>query len=323
MKTGGSINASLLRPLPFALVLLCLPLLDSGYLTNMAIIVALHALPALGLSLLMGFSGQISLGHAAFYGLGAYGSALLSLRLGLSPWLATPVAVLATGLAGYGLGRAIFRLRGHHLALATLGLGVVVSIGFIELRGLTGGAIGLSGIPPFRLFGFALDTDDSFFVFAWAICGLAFLAAWNLVDSPAGLAMRGLGDSERGAAAVGLDVARLKCQVLALSAMLAALGGALYAHYIGFISPQPFGVAFSIKLLVMVAIGGFRSVGGVLTGVAFATLITEPLQDLGYYDVVAFGALLAVITILCPDGLLQTLVHGVRRLARLRTARAG
>lgn len=322
MSLGSSIGSDLWRLLPIVLVLVGVPLLDSGYLTNMAIIVALHALPALGLSLLMGFSGQISLGHAAFYGLGAYGSALLTLRLGLSPWIAAPLAVLVTGFAAYWLGRAIFRLRGHHLALATLGLGVVVSIGFIELRGLTGGSIGLSGIPPFRIAGFALDTDEAFFAFAWAICGLALIAAWNLVDSPAGLAMRGLGDSERGAAAVGLDVARLKCQVLALSAMLAALGGALYAHYIGFISPQPFGVAFSIKLLVMVAIGGFRSVGGVLTGVAFATLITEPLQEFGYYDVVAFGALLAGITILCPDGLLQTLVNGGRRLLRLRAARA-
>jgi branched-chain amino acid transport system permease protein len=315
-------GVSLWRVLPFVLVLLGVPLFDSGYVTNMAIIVALHALPALGLSLLMGFSGQISLGHAAFYGLGAYGSALVTVRLGVSPWLATPLAVLATGLAGYWLGRAIFRLRGHHLALATLGLGVVVSIGFVELRGVTGGAIGLSAIPSYTIAGFALDTDDAFFVFAWAICGLAFLAAWNLVDSPAGLAMRGLGDSERGAASLGLDVARLKCQVLALSAMLAALGGALYAHYIGFISPQPFGVSFSIRLLVMVAIGGFRSVGGVLVGVAFATLITEPLQDLGYYDVVIFGALLAVITILCPDGLLQTLLDGVRRGRRALAARA-
>jgi len=311
------------RALPFALVLTGIPLLDSGYVTNMAIIVALHALPALGLSLLMGYCGQISLGHAAYFGLGAYGSALLSLRLGLSPWIAAPVAVLATGLAGYGLGRAIFRLRGHHLALATLGLGVVVLIGFVELRPLTGGAIGLSSIPPFRIGDLVFDSDAVFFVFAWAICGAAFLAAWNLVDSPAGLAMRGLGDSERGAAALGLDVARLKCQVLALSAMLAALGGALYAHYIGFISPQPFGVSFSIRLLVMVAIGGFRSVGGVLAGVASATLITEPVQELGYYDVVAFGALLAVITILCPEGLLQALIDGVRRLARLRAARAG
>lgn len=323
MSRGAPAKTGLGRVLPFALVLIGVPLLDSGYATNMAIIVALHALPALGLSLLMGFSGQISLGHAAFYGLGAYGSALLCLRLGLSPWLATPIAVLSTGIAGYCLGRAIFRLRGHHLALATLGLGIVVLIGFVELRGVTGGAIGLSAIPPYRIGALAFDTDENFFFFAWAVCGLAFLAAWNLVDSPAGLAMRGLGDSERGAASVGLDVARLKCQVLALSAMLAALGGALYAHYIGFISPQPFGISFSIRLLVMVAIGGFRSVGGVLAGVAFATLITEPLQEFGYYDVVAFGALLAVITIACPEGLLQALLQGGRRMTRALAGRTG
>jgi branched-chain amino acid transport system permease protein len=304
------------RLLPFALVLLIVPLLGSAYLTSVMIVIALHALPALGLSLVMGFAGQISLGHAAFYGLGAYGSALLALRLGVSPWLATPIATGATGLIAYGLGWSIFRLRGHHLAFATLALGIVVSIGFNELRGLTGGSIGLSGIPAYALFGHGFASDTTFFFLAWIVAALAFLAAVNLVDSPAGLVIRGLGDSERGASSLGVDVARLKCRIFALGAMLAALGGGLYAHYIGFISPQPFGVGFSIKLLVMVAIGGFRSVGGVLAGVAFATLVTEPLQDLGYYDVVVFGALLALITIFCPAGLLQALIDGIRGTLR-------
>jgi branched-chain amino acid transport system permease protein len=312
---------TLWRLLPFALILVAVPLLDSPYLTAVTIIVALHALPALGLSLVMGFAGQISLGHAAFYGLGAYGSAVLALRLGLSPWLATPVAVLATGLVAYGLGRAIFRLRGHHLALATLGLGIVASIGFVELRGLTGGAIGLSGIPPYAAGDVDFGNDASFFLLAWGVAVLAYLAVGNLVDSPAGLAIRGLGDSERGAQSLGVDAARLKCRIFALGAMLAALGGALYAHYIGFISPQPFGVGFSIRLLVMVAIGGFRSIGGVLAGVAFATLVTEPLQDLGYYDVVVFGALLVLITIFCPDGLLHAVVGGGRRVLRILVPR--
>ena len=311
------------RLVPFAAVLVVVPLFGSAYLTSVAIIVALHALPALGLSLVMGFAGQISLGHAAFYGLGAYGSALLALRLGLSPWLATPLAMAAAGLVAYGLGWSIFRLRGHHLALATLGLGIVASIGFVELRGLTGGSIGLSGIPAYRVIGLDFGSDTAFFFLVWGVAALVFIAAGNLVDSPAGLAIRGLGDSERGAASLGVDVVRLKCRIFALGAMLAALGGALYAHYIGFISPQPFGVGFSIKLLVMVAIGGFRSIGGVLAGVAFATAVTEPLQDLGYYDVVVFGVLLAVITIFCPAGLLQALSDGLRRSWRTVAPRGG
>jgi branched-chain amino acid transport system permease protein len=311
------------RLLPFALVMVIVPLFASPYLTSVAIVVALHALPALALALVMGFAGQISLGHAAFYGLGAYGSALLALRLGLSPWLATPVATAVTGAIAYALGRAIFRLRGHHLALATLGLGIMVSICFVELRGLTGGSIGLSAIPTYALLGLDFASDDTFFFLAWSVVALAFVAAGNLVDSPTGLAIRGLGDSERAVASLGIDAARLKCRILALSAMLAALGGALYAHYIGFISPQPFGVGFSIKLLVMVAIGGFQSIGGVLAGVAFATVVTEPLQDLGYYDVVVFGVLLVVITIFCPAGLLQAVVDGARRAARTLAPRLG
>jgi branched-chain amino acid transport system permease protein len=311
------------RLLPFVAVLVTVPLFGSVYLTSVAIVVALHALPALGLALVMGFAGQISLGHAAFYGLGAYGSALLAARLGVSPWLATPAAMAVAGVVAYGLGWSIFRLRGHHLALATLGLGIVASIGFTELRGLTGGSAGLAGIPAYPAFGLDLASDTAFLFLAWGVAALAFLAAGNLVDSPAGLAIRGLGDSERGAASLGIDVARLKCRIFALGAMLAALGGALYAHYIGFISPQPFGVGFSIKLLVMVAIGGFRSIGGVLAGVAFATVVTEPLQDLGYYDVVVFGMLLALITIFCPAGLLQALSEGLRRSVRGLAPRTG
>lgn len=297
----------LARLAPFVAVIALVPLADSGYLTNIMIIVALHALPALGLALLMGFTGQISLGHAAFYGLGAYGSALLTLKLGVNPWLSIALASVAVGVVALLLGWAIFRLRGHHLALATLGMGIIVAVGFVELRDLTGGPTGLAGIPSLSLFGIQFYSDQTFFYLVWIVCAALFLAAHNLVSSPIGLAMRGVDDSERASASVGVDVDGLKREILALSAGLAAIAGGLYAHYIGFISPQPFSVPFSIKLLVMVAIGGFRSVTGVLFGVAFVTIVAEPLQQLGYYDVVVFGLLLVVIMILCPNGLFQGL----------------
>jgi branched-chain amino acid transport system permease protein len=290
-------------------IIVALPFISSGYLLNLLTLIAVQALPALGLALLMGFTGQISLGHAAFYGLGAYGSALLSRSTGMSPWFSTPIAVLATGVVAYGIGRPIFRLQGHLLAMVTLGLGIIVSIGLVEMRGLTGGAIGLPDIPPYVLFGHAFTDAASFAVLAWIVCGLALALVWNLVDSPAGLAMRGLGESERGALSLGVDVTRLKCQVLALSAMFAALGGALYAHDIGFISPQPFGVGFSVRLLVMIAIGGFRSVTGVLAGTAVTIGLQEPLQDLGNYDVIVFGMLLTATVILFPEGLLVGLLR--------------
>lgn len=291
--------------LALAAVVIAAPLSGRAYLTNLLIIVALHALPAMGLSLLTGYTGQISLGHAAFYGLGAYGAALLSLRGGVSPWLAIPGASVGVALLTWGLGWLIFRLRGHHLAVATLAFGIIVYVAFVQLRPWTGGPNGLSGIPPLSLLGVALNTDFRFYPVAWVVCAVALGTAWNLVGSPVGLAMRSLRDSERGTAALGVHVAALKRQVLVVSAVYAAMAGGLYAHYIGFVSPQPFGVGFSVRLIVMVAIGGFASVGGALAGAAFVTIVGELLLELGHYDVVVFGLLLVVVMIFLPGGLPQ------------------
>ena len=288
-----------------ALVLVGVPLSGRGYLTNLFIIVALHALPAIGVSLLTGYAGQISLGHAAFYGLGAYGAALLAVRAGLSPWVGIPAATAGVALVAWGLGWLIFRLRGHHLAVATLALGIIVYIGFVELRPWTGGPNGLSGIPPLAVGVFQLDTDARFYPLAWLVCLTGVVLAQNLMASPLGLAMRGLRESERAAASLGVDVAGLKRHIFVLSAAYAAVAGGLYAHYIGFVSPQPFGVSFSVRLVVMVALGGFASVWGAVLGAAFVTLVGDLLVGLGHYDVVAFGLLLVFVMVALPGGLPQ------------------
>lgn len=290
----------------------------SAYLMNLAIIALLHALPAIGLALLLGYTGQISLGHAAFYGLGAYLSGILSRDLALSPWLTMVVAAFLVGLIGWLLGWIIFRLKGHHLAIATLGFGIITYVAFVELRTFTGGAVGLIGIPPLTLFGYELTKDAVFLPVAAAACLAAITMASNLVRAPYGYMMRSVAGHERAAASVGIDVAAVKRNVLILSAVLASIGGSLYAHYIGFVSPAPFNVSFSIKLLLMVAIGGFSGVWSVLFAVVFITAITEPLQDLGYLDVVVYGLLLVVISIKFPQGLLYGLYDmGSRAWRRL------
>jgi branched-chain amino acid transport system permease protein len=276
------------------LVVGVVPLLGSGYLMSLGIIIALHGLPAMGLALLMGYTGQISIGHAAFYGLGAYGSALLTLRAGLPPWAAMASAAAAVGLVAWLLGRLIFRLRGHHLAVATLGLGIIVHVAFIELREWTGGPNGLSAIPPLSLAGVLLDRDVRVYPLAWAACLAGAAAARNLVGSPQGLVMRGVRESERAAASLGTDVASVKCAILGLSAVFAAVGGALYAHYVGYVSPQPFGVVFSL--------GGFTSVWGVLFATAFITVLGEVLTALGHADVMVFGLMLVVVMVFAPEG---------------------
>jgi len=298
--------------LTFIVGIAAIALVGSSYLINLAIIALLQALPALGLALLLGYTGQISLGHAAFYGLGAYLSGIASRELGMSPWLSTMAAAVVVGCVAWLLGWVIFRLKGHHLAIATLGFGIICYVAFVEARGVTGGSIGLSGIPPLMLLGSKLTSDAAFLPIAAAACLAAVAVATNLVRAPYGYLMRGVADSERAAGSVGIDVAQIKRNILVLSSVLCSIGGSLYAHYIGFISPAPFNVSFSVKLLLMVAVGGFSGVWSVLLGVVFITVITEPLQELGYLDVVIYGLLLVIISIAFPDGLL----HGLHRMAR-------
>ena len=303
--------------------LLIVPFSGSDYLTNLLIVVMLHALPAIGVSLLMGYTGQISLGHAAFYGLGAHGAAAFSVHMGVNPWISIVFAVILVGVMSSYLGWVIFRLRGHYLAVATLGFGFIVNIAFVELRDWTGGPNGLPGIPPLEIFDLSFHTDQTFFYIAWVAMILTVVMAQNLVNAPVGLVMRGIAESERAVSSLGNDVTGLKRKILVISAVVSAVSGGLYAHYIGYISPQPFAIDFSIKLVVIIAIGGFRSIPGVLLATLFVTVITEPLQELGYYDVVVYGLFLTVIIAYMPQGLLQGAYGFGRRLLHDARASAG
>ncbi len=280
----------------------------SGYLVHLALVIALNGFAALGLALLWGYTGQISIGQAAFYGLGAYGSALLALRLGINPFLAGVIAITATAAVAWGLGWLVFRLRGHHLAMATLGLGIIVNVGMVELDGITGGPNGLTAIPPLSVAGIELQSAVAVCGLVWLLLAGAIFLAENLIRSPLGLAIRTVGESERVAASLGIDPAAIKRTMFVLSAALAALAGALYAHYLGYLSPGPFDVDFSVRLLLMVAVGGFARTWGVLFGGAFVTILTELLKPLGNYDILCIGLLLVVTLLFCPQGLPQRLL---------------
>lgn len=277
----------------------------SGYLLNLGVITALFALPALGLSLLMGYTGQISLGHAAFVGVGAYATAILGKSLGVNPWIGIAAAGALAAAVAWSIGWLVFRLRGHHLAMATLAFGIIVHVVIVEWRGLTGGQNGLSGVAPLSLFGIELASDAALFPVAWLVCIAAMLAADNLVHSPAGLSMRAVAENESVAASIGIAPDRLKRRIMALSGLYAGVGGAVYAHYLGYISPGPFDVGFSVRLLLMVALGGFAGTWGVLFGVFFTVVTSELLKPLGNFDVIVYGLLLVAVMIFCPRGLLS------------------
>ncbi len=298
--------------------LAALPWLGNPYHVSLAVIIGIHTIVAVGLCLLMGYAGQVSLGHAAFYGLGAFASGILSATYGVSPWLGIPSGVLASGLIAFATGGPILRLRGHYLAMATLGFGIIVYVLLVELKDFTGGPSGLTGIPPLAVGDFVFDSDREFYYLVWAICLGVLLISRNLVDSRPGRALRAIHGSERAAESLGVDVAHFKLAAFVLSAMYAALAGGLYAHYTTFISPQPFGFMFSVRLVVMVVIGGLASIWGAIFGAAALTVLAELLHPFGDLDVVVFGLILMVVMIFMPQGLTRGLLDLYERRALRR-----
>jgi branched-chain amino acid transport system permease protein len=312
------------RWLVFVAAIAAAPLLvrDNNYQIFILTLIGLYTMLTVGLSLVMGYAGQVSLGHATFYGLGAYATALLSVRLGWPPWLALPAAaVIAAGL-GWLVGVPIFRLRGHYLAMATLGLNVIFSLLLKNEAQLTGGPSGFTNIPPLALGGLVIDTDLRMYYLVW-VCTLAVLVlALNLVNSRVGWALRAIHASEVAAEGLGVDATAHKLRVFALAAGFAGLAGGLYAHSIRFISPSSFSLLVSIELVTMAAVGGLASIWGSIFGAATVVLLSQFLRDrvipllggaAGEAEIILFGLLLMVIMVFLPEGLTTGGLRVLRR----------
>ncbi|HEX4926831.1 MAG TPA: branched-chain amino acid ABC transporter permease [Burkholderiales bacterium] len=297
--------------LALAAVLAAAPLaLANNYTYEVAILVGLNALACVGLNLLIGYAGQISLGHAAFFGLGAYGSALLASRYGWPTLVSLPTAVAAVGLLAWAIGRPILRLKGHYLAMATLGFGIIVSIVLSIEDGITGGPDGMP-VPPLKIAAWTLAGERTWY---WLIAAALLAAVWlarNLVDSPHGRALRALHGSETAAAALGVDAARHKLFVFVLSALFAATAGALAAHYSGFITPASASFLRSIELVTMVVFGGMASTFGAIVGAAVLTTLPQLLTVLKEYEMVVLGAVLMATMIFMPRGIVPTLASAL------------
>ena len=282
----------------------------STYVLSALVFVALNAIAALGLSLVMGFAGQVSLGQAAFYAIGAYTSGVLTASYGWNGWAALAVAVIGGALTAFAIGLPIFRLSGLLLAMATLGFGIIVYYVLVNWAGVTGGPSGLTGIPPLAIGGFSFDNDARVLWLAWGALLLLLGLSGNLVDSRAGRALRAIHGSEPAAQAAGIDTARYKLGVFALAGGMTALAGGIYAHYLKFINPSPFGFAFSVELVVMVVLGGVASLWGAVLGAAAVVLLVEGLRSLlplvtvsrgaAEYEIVIFSLILMAFMIFLP-----------------------
>jgi branched-chain amino acid transport system permease protein len=285
----------------------------STYVLGMLVFIALYGIAGLGLSLVMGFAGQVSLGQAAFFAIGAYVSGVLTASHGFNGWVALALAVTAGGVTAFLVGLPIFRLSGLLLAMGTLGFGIIVYYVLVNWSGVTGGPSGLTGIPPLGIGAFRFDTDARVLWLSWGFLLLLLGLAGNVLDSRIGRALRAVHGSEAAAEAMGIDTARLKLAVFTVAGASTALAGALYAHYLTFINPSPFGFAFSVELVVMVVLGGTASLWGSVLGAAAVVLLVEGLRGLlplvsvshgaAEYEIVLFGLVLMAFMIFLPAGL--------------------
>lgn len=290
----------------YAVVVLGLGLgMDNDYYYTLLNFIGIHTLLVVGLNLLLGYAGQISLGHAAFFGLGAYTSGILTATCGLDPWLAMVAGLAVSGTAAYLIGIPALKLKGYYLAMATLGFGIIVYIVLNEAQGLTGGPSGLHGIPSLSLGGLVLNTPRRLYLLIWIILGLILAISANLVNSRTGRAIRALHDSEAGAESLGVDTFRMKLKIFVWSALYASLAGSLYAHTLNFVAPSSFGFMFSIKLVTMVVLGGMASIWGSLLGAGTLTVLPELLTVFHDFEVVIFGAILMVVMVFLPRGLVR------------------
>ncbi len=287
------------------LVALVLPAFISGYGIRILNLALIAAIAVIGLNFAFGYAGLITLAQAGFVGCGAYITAILSTTAGLTPWLSIPIAVVGAGLISIIIGLPMLRLKGHYLALATLGFNVSFVIVATNWKSVMGGTDGISGIPPLALPGWPFATDHRYYYVLWLVLAVATWCAWRIRNSHIGLAMIAVRDDEIATGAASVGVTRIKLQAFALSALYAGLAGALFAHMVNFVAPDDFALGHSIIYLAMLIIGGEGSILGSIAGAVIVTFMPELMRDLGTAYLIVFGSLMLLILIFLPKGLLS------------------
>ncbi len=294
-------------------VLLVYPLFqDNPYTLGLSNLIAINTIVVLGLALFVGYAGQISLGHAAFFGMGAYGSAIATVTFGLSPWPALALTALLVALFAGLIGVPLLRLAGHYLAMATLGMNFVFHNILLQWDQVTGGPSGFAGIPSLAIGPLMFDDEVRLHYLLWGFTLLALLLCLNLVRSGVGRGLAALAGDETAAAALGVDTARAKVKVFVLSATMASIAGSLFAHTYNFISPDSFDIFVATDFVIMVVIGGMGSIWGTLVGTGLITMLPEWVDLFETYKDFVHGGILVLVLIFLPQGLVAGLVDMVR-----------
>lgn len=311
-RTGLSVTG-------LSLALLLFPLIeDNPYTLGLTNLIAINVMVVLGLNLFIGYAGQISLGHAAFFGMGAYGSAIATVTFGVPPWLAMVLVAGLVTLVALSVAIPILRLSGHYLAMATLGLNFVMYTVLLQWDEVTGGPSGFSGIPYLSVGHFQFDDEVRLHYLIWGFVLVSLLLCLNLVRSGVGRGLSALAGDEVAAEALGVNTRNAKIKVFVLSAVLASLAGSLFAHCYSFISPDSFGIFTSADMVIMVVVGGMGSIWGSLFGAALITLLPEWMDMFETYKDFVHGGILVLVLMFLPQGLVTGLIDIIKIKLALR-----
>lgn len=284
------------------------------YHLHTLIMAGIFAVLALSLNLLLGYTGQLSLGHAAFFGIGAYASALLSVKLEWSPWLGLLAAVVLPGLAGWGIGRLALKLRGAYFVLLTISFAGVVSLVSVNWMDLTNGPLGIPGVPALAvalpgLPELSFRGKGAFYYLVLAAVIAAYVLCRRLVASRVGRALVALRENEALAESVGIDGTHYLVLAAMLSAMMAGAAGGLYAHYTRFVSPEVFLFTYTVTMVIMVVAGGKGTLAGPVLGAVLFTVLPEALRALAswQWQMLLYGVLLIAALFFMPRGIVPAL----------------
>lgn len=279
-----------------------LPWFAARYLIDLMVFAGIYTIAGLGVAFLLGQCGIVSLAQSVFYGIGAYSVAYFCAQKGLPSPVAVGAGILLSSLIAAVVGWPVLRLSGYFLALATLALAIIGHVLFLEWDWLTGGTLGIGGIPHIDLFGFVLNSPQRYYFFVWPIAAVLLWLHHNLVHSRNGLALRAMRDAPEAAQVLAVDIHKLKVQMFVLSAALGSLAGSLFAHYVTFVSVDSFAIDRAISFLLLAVLGGVYTVWGCVIGALFVTILPQWLSKLGDIHAFVFAAALIAAVILLPEG---------------------
>ncbi len=289
-----------------AIIILLPVFFPSAYYYRVAALVFIFGLAAIGLNLLMGFAGQVSLGHAGFLGIGGYSVAIGPTYLGTPSWLCILCGAVLSGLVAFLVGRPILQLKGHYLAVATLGFGVLVAIVLTNEAAWTGGPDGMT-VPYLTLFAWPVRGAAAWYWIAAVTFLVGATLALNLGESPTGRALKAIHDSEIASSMLGIDVSHQKLAIFVVSAIYVSVAGSYLALFNGLITPDVSGFLRSIELVAMVVLGGLGSVAGSLVGAAVLVVLPQTLTVLHDYEDLALGLILMGFMIFLRRGIIPSL----------------